>query len=58
MKDKNKINIAIAVGFLAMGVGLRALNISVNPGYCQAYSQLGSRCYSQACTSISSTAME
>lgn len=32
MKDKNKINIAIAAGFLAMGVGLRALNISVNPG--------------------------
>ena len=28
----NKINIAIAVGFLAMGIGLSALNISVNPG--------------------------
>ncbi len=32
MKDKNKINIAIAVGFLAMGTGLSALNISVNQG--------------------------
>ena len=32
MKKKNKINISIAVGFLALGMGLNALNISVNPG--------------------------